>query len=264
MAKKQGNEERADISPEFHQRIVKLSTLLWEGNRSKMARDVGIDQPTISRVLAGEQKPSAKLLENLAARPEVNVGWLFLGEGEPLLTQGMRAGVGGYRPLLDELLPGPLHDHRDRLAGVSYPVAAAFDTPTSYWYRVPANSPATTSEYKVKAGDLMLMETDPAWTRKVSSVAGRFCVFPVRRGKKEVVELWWIDEFNKMTPFDAYKQYRVDTFTKPIEETWLIVSGEGDGEEEARRSVPGLHKSLEQIVSACVKLERPFMKAARV
>lgn len=259
MARKPRKESTATISTGLHARIVRLSELVWGGNRSQMGRDLGVDQSAISKVLAGKQEPSAKLLEKLASHPRVNSVWLFTGVGEPLIEGGLRPGVGGYCPLLDELLPGPLAEHRDRLSGVSYPVASPFDTPTSYWYRVPANTPVTISDHKVQGGDLFLIETDPTWTHKSAAVLGKFCGFPVKKGKKEAVELWWVDAYDHSTSMEGYEQYRVDTF-KQGDKTWLIVPLDANGEENARQSLDGVCLTLDKIVCVGVKLERPFVK----
>jgi transcriptional regulator with XRE-family HTH domain len=260
MIRKGRDEDRADISPELHARIVELSNLVWEGNRSRMARDVDIDQPTISRVLTGQQKPSAKLLEKLATWPGVNVGWFLLGQGEPVLAPGMQAGVGGYRPLLDELLPGPLAEHGDRLSGVSYPVAAAFDTKTSYWYRVQPKSPVTRSNHKVGVGDLLLVETDATWTRRGDAVLGKFCVFNIPAGKKRIALLAHVSSWCKSNPpMDPFEQYKVDTFGEPGEVS-LIIPEAGKEEESADLSLSGMCVSLDQVVGACLKLERAFVR----
>ena len=184
------NDGGPDVSPALHKRVVQLSELLWQGNRSLMERMLGVDQPTISRVLLGKQKTSAKLLEKLATYPGVNVAWLLLGQGEPLAEGGQRPGVGRFRPLVEELLPGPLGEHEERLTGVSYPIAAAYDSPSSYWYRVPEDSPVTKKGAgRVLAHDLMLMETDARWTRKADAVFGKFCGFRIKKGKRDRVVL---------------------------------------------------------------------------
>src|SRR3954453_1774859 len=91
-------ESGANISRELLARIVELSELVWHGNRSQMGRDLEVDQSAISKVLAGKQQPGAKFLERLATWPGVNVGWLFLGQGDPGLEGGLLPGGGEVSP----------------------------------------------------------------------------------------------------------------------------------------------------------------------
>src|SRR4051812_7212842 len=88
-------------------RIGLLLRLVWAGNRSAMARDLGVSHPVISRVAAGQQEPPGKLLLALAGRPTVNLRWLFLGEGEPLNPRDPAAAGGRFAPVATRLLPGP-------------------------------------------------------------------------------------------------------------------------------------------------------------
>ena len=262
MVRKKREESSSRISDGLHARIVRLSQLLWADNRTRMARDVGSDQSTISKVLAGKQEPSAKLLEMLAANPRVNPVWLFTGEGEPLVEVGVRPGLGAFRPLLDELLPGTLDEHRDRLSGVSYPVSAAFDSPTSYWLSVRANSPITKSAHRIKGGDLLLEETHTDWTRRVAAATGRFCGFAIGEGKAESVRLGYVDTFDHAPLDEGYEQYRIDLF-EGSDKHWLIVPADAEGEKNARRALSGVCLSLERVVCVCIKLERTFGKEIR-
>src|SRR5687768_838472 len=115
MPRKTREKSKARISDGLQARIMRLSKLVWASNRTQMARDVGTDQSTVSKVLAGKQEPSARFLEGLATCSRVNAVWLFTGQGEPLIQGGTHAASGLFRPLLDELLPGPPKEHRSQL-----------------------------------------------------------------------------------------------------------------------------------------------------
>src|SRR4051794_39269227 len=67
--KKLTSGEGASVSPALIERIRNLATRIWNDRQSQMARDLDIDQASISRVLAGKQQPGAKLLEKLATWP---------------------------------------------------------------------------------------------------------------------------------------------------------------------------------------------------
>lgn len=261
MSRKKKKPDGANASAELHARIVELSKLVWLGNQSHMARDLGIDQAAICRVLAGDQRPSAKFLEMLATHRDVNVAWLFRGQGKPLIEDRMRPAVGLFRPLVDELLHDRLRES-DRLTGISYPIAAAFMTATSYWYRVPANSPVTKSDYLIRAGDFMLMETDADWTQKAAAVCGTFCGFKTGETENAFL-LGYVDYYSQSTTFEGYEQYRVDTFDGRKGEVNLIIPETASAEREARRAIGGLCLTLNQVVCVCTKLERSFANTSR-
>ncbi len=258
MARKRRAESGANISAALHARILELSELVWRGNRSQMGRDLDVDQSAMSKVLAGKQQPSAKLLEKLAAWPGINIGWLFRGDGEPLLEDGMRPGVGQFRPLIDELLPGAPEEHPDRLTGISYPVSAAFHSPTSYWYRLSRRSPVVASCPTVLEGDQMLIETGEKWTRRWGAVLGMYCAFRLGKGRRERVLLGKVDKIGNAY-FYQYEIYKVNIFSEPAD-AWLIVADTPAGIEEGRRAVSGTCLLMEQVAGVCVLLVRPFAR----
>ena len=99
--------DESEKGSEITARLRHLRDLIWDGNNSRMGRELGnISHPVISRVLAGDQPPPGKLLEALAKWPGLNVRWLFAGEGEPLNERGLGAGGGHFSPIARELLPG--------------------------------------------------------------------------------------------------------------------------------------------------------------
>ena len=173
MSRKPRSQTLAVVSTELQDRIGRLAEVVWKGNQSQMGRDLGIDQSSLSKTLTGKQQPSAALVERLANWKGVNPGWLLCGKGEPLLEGPFAPGVGLYRPLLEEMPPGPLGDFPGLGTGVSYPVAGAHFTDTGYWFRVPVNAPITYGNIGVKSRDLLLMETDPRWTRSAARLGGK-------------------------------------------------------------------------------------------
>ncbi|QJW93123.1 helix-turn-helix domain-containing protein [Frigoriglobus tundricola] len=181
-----GRRTQADDSEKgsgIAERLKHLRDLLWDGNNSRMGRELGnISHPVISRVLAGDQPPPGKLLEALAKWPGLNVRWLFAGEGEPLSERGLGAGGGHFSPIARELLPGEPGQHPELLTQTSLPVAAAFYSTTAYWFPVPKGHALTKdTRAKLAAGDYLLIETSPNWTLRELAYADRLCVFTVGR-----------------------------------------------------------------------------------
>src|SRR5262249_7819585 len=166
-------------------RLNLLCKSIWKGNRSRMAKDLGISQPVMSRVLAGQQAPSTKLLEALARWPRLNVRWLFNGEGEPLRDRGLGDGGGHLGPVASQLLPGSPQGHPELLTGLSLAVATAYYSPTSYFFRLESRDPLVSARgSRTAAGDYLLVETSHDWIARPPAFRGRLGVFrcPDRAG----------------------------------------------------------------------------------
>ena len=51
---------------------------------SQFADKTGIQRASVSHILSSRNKPSYEIMQKISlAFPEVNVGWLFMGIGEP-------------------------------------------------------------------------------------------------------------------------------------------------------------------------------------
>src|SRR4051812_34097542 len=112
MARSRKTEEPSEEGTPLTARIRHLCEIVWDGNKSKMGRDLGgISHPVMSRVLSEQQAPPGNLLEALAKWPGLNVRWLFAGEGEPLSERNLGWGGGHFCPVARELLPGPPENH---------------------------------------------------------------------------------------------------------------------------------------------------------
>lgn len=56
-------------------------------NGSQLARELGISQTSVSRILNGSTLPSSKvLIPLLKAYPQLDIKWLLIGEGEMFLN----------------------------------------------------------------------------------------------------------------------------------------------------------------------------------
>jgi len=182
-------------------RLRLLCERVWDGNKTRMGRDCGgVDQPTMSRVLAGRQQPSVELLEALARREDVNPRWLVCGHGEPRpASRGPDLAGGDFSPIAKTPLPDEPGNCPELLTHTSLPVATSFFSPTAYWYAVPKRHALTRSKSGgVSAGAYLLIEASPAWTREERRYRGRLCVFrlshPARQVFGVVVDLTFDDE----------------------------------------------------------------------
>jgi hypothetical protein len=247
----------------LRERVIKLAELVWHQNQSRMARDLGLDQASISRLVGRSQQPSAQVLEALANWPGVNVVWLFTGLGDPL---GSVAASGGrYRPITDQLLSGPPDDHREMLSGYGGPVAEAFFSTTNYWFRVPAGSGL--GRCSICAGDLLLMETDPKSTRDWGVVLGKLCGIRMARRDPARLILAHIRDSAESNPFeDAFQIFPMEVYGRggsspfaPGTARFLVPGPRGELPSHRRRKGARFFV-VEDIASVCLRLERSFSK----
>ena len=131
---------------------------MWGGNKARMAKDLGVSQAVLWKVVEGGQAPPGNLIEVLARRPNVNLPWLFRGEGKPNETD---SGQGIPIPIAKQILPGPPDNHRESLSGEMFSLTANYFRPTRYWREIQPGDPVLRSGLRLCVRDLLLMETDP-------------------------------------------------------------------------------------------------------
>ena len=84
-------------------------------------------------------------------------------------------------PVAAALLPGPPREHPGLLSGQRHPVARALDRESRYWLVLQVRTPLLRDEsLQLLEGDMLLMETDAAWTSRLDLVEGRLCGVCVR------------------------------------------------------------------------------------
>lgn len=244
-------------SPTIHARIALLAERIWMMNQSAMARDLRVEQSTISKVLAGRQQPGAALLERLASWPRVNPAWLMSARGEPLYDVAATSSAGLYLPLVDELLKVPPAAAPEQLSGISYPVAGAYYSNTAYWFRVPANHVITFAPVSVRSHDLLLMTAERRLVGSIVGVCGRIVVIRHPQGGRPALAQVGTDE----EMVEGVERYRLEVFGEPGR-TWFV-SG------EVPRKIVGKAKSeerfvtFEDILAVCLLLERRFKGTSR-
>ncbi|WMX13249.1 helix-turn-helix domain-containing protein [Aureispira sp. CCB-E] len=68
------------------ERFKKLLFAL-ETNGSNLAKQISVSQPSIARIINGENYPSHKVLIPLIEKFNVNSNWVLTGEGEMFISQ---------------------------------------------------------------------------------------------------------------------------------------------------------------------------------
>ncbi len=153
------------------ERVVYLLAHLFGGNQRAMARALGVSQALISQVVNGNRAAGPRLMAALARHPGVDPEWLRGGTGQPLVLPER-----GTLPVAAGLLPGPPLLFPQLLSGSRHPVADALGRPTRYWVALAPDSDLVREpRLRLAPGDLLLLEADPAWTRRPDLTDGRLC-----------------------------------------------------------------------------------------
>lgn len=154
------------------ERFVLVLERLFAGNQTRLARALGVTQAFVSIVVRGVQPPTRNLMARVGVVERVNPHWAATGEGEPL-----RPDTRGTLPVSDMLLPGGLADHSALLTGERYAVASEHERATCYFWRLPPDHyAATVAPWRLRRGDLILLDTDPAVIVNLLAAGGRMCV----------------------------------------------------------------------------------------
>jgi hypothetical protein len=145
------------------ERFKAFLALKYKGNQSIAAADLGISQPALSRVAAGDQLPSGKLLLALALNTDINLDCLFTGRGTIAIPNGgLGSGAGVFKtPVAHHPLPGPPDAHPDLLSGELLTGCGFGLRQGQYWLRIQPGEPISRAEgQNVRNNDLILLETD--------------------------------------------------------------------------------------------------------
>jgi transcriptional regulator with XRE-family HTH domain len=178
---KTSNRRKSGGSPELAARIALLSRTLWGGNRSKMAKDLGVSQPVLWRVLEGQQPPPGSLVESIARHQDVSLAWLFRGDGDP---SERRSAENRAVPIAKAALPGSPADFKGLLSGEC--CALPPPAPSRYWLELGVSEPLLRAGLQLRPRDLLLIETDQRWFPEPEGLFEDLCVvrFDVRGQKK--------------------------------------------------------------------------------
>lgn len=163
--KNRGQRKSMPLTPKA-KRVMLLLDQLWEGNRSAMARDLGISHSVINAVAYGQQTPGRKFLKALSADPRVNAIWLEDGTGEPFSGAGTATptSMASLFPVAEHILPGSPTDYPAHLTSNLDLLSQAWFRPSRYLVRAAVDWPLLREpDARVAADDLLLVETSPIW-----------------------------------------------------------------------------------------------------
>lgn len=234
-------------------RVTWLLKNVWNDNRSAMARDVGVTHSVIIKVAAGQQNPGRRLIGAIASHPKVNPAWLLTGEGEPLLSENPAAPTEGWPvPIFNHLIVGSPGENRSLWRGESFPVPGSLYRQTRYWLRVLMTDPIVKQPHLgIRPGDLLLMETDPAWWKTEAMLDDHIC--SVKIGASTVAQLGMVSFYSETD--EEGERFIVEAFKKRPDPSKL--SGKSD--RPMNPIFPDEDEiELRNVTAACVLLVRRY------
>lgn len=167
-----------DQQNELRNRLKLLLSVLWDGNRAEMGRQIGISHTAINKVVNGRGAPGRKLLQAVAAHPKVNSTWLRTGAGTPLLApREATPGLESTLPISRLLLPVPPAEGNPFFTGQRWPVPASDYRATRYFLELKGDQPILCDDRERFAnGDLLLFDSDIAARSRITSNESGLCV----------------------------------------------------------------------------------------
>jgi hypothetical protein len=197
------------------------------GSRSGMAKATGVSLTGLIKVVTGQQNPGRRLLETIVQSSDISPAWLFAGEGQPFKGSAM--------PVTEACMSEPPPAAEGETKASNVPDLADLYSPTRYWLQLGRGVPAVkASGTGVKAGDLMLMETDRGTFPSPERLHGMWGVVHVRGRGESVLRL---AEFEYVRESDEHAAFlQAETFTHHPQKVRRIVIDEfPDGTLEASK-----------------------------
>lgn len=200
------------------------------GSRSTMAKATGVSLTGIIKVVTDQQTPGRRLLEKIAQTTDVSPAWLFAGEGQPF--------KGSAIPVVTACLPGAPTPREAGSADEGVPEVADLYSPSRYWLKLDAIEPAVkVGGTNLRAGDLMLMETDRVTFPPVEELTGRWGVVRVPARGGPTVRLAELTYFKKSDDYPAHLE--AETFVHhPLKGQQIVIDEYPNGTwQVAKRTV---------------------------
>lgn len=189
-------------------RVQQVLDKKYGANQRKMAKDLGVSQAAVSRVVNGQRMPSFALLQSLVLQTGVDANWLLTGKGTPF---GDAAEEPRGLPLSKHFLP-QLRQVRHELPRYAFPQLAALYRESRYIVEVQPDEPAVKIKAaKIKAGDLLVLESDPEyWSRDPGLLSQRDCVVSIPDG--DAVSLALGRVVTEIVPGNALKEIQIEVY----------------------------------------------------
>jgi len=178
MKRKRGRPKAKPRDEQRRERVMRYLDSAYGGNQCEAARELGVSQSLISRIVNDERPVTDQLLDLIAAQPAVNSRWVYEGEGSMFLPS-----TAGTLPVSSVILPGPPNTCRQLLEGDRHPVAQDRERDTRYWHRLGTNSPLVDDlTLRMMPDDKLLMETHPDHLYRLDVIDERLCAVALDYG----------------------------------------------------------------------------------
>jgi len=172
-------------------RIQHVINLKFGSGQRPLAEATGISQPTWSRVIAGRQAPSWKVLVALMELG-VNTEWVLTDRGQPFFQESPEHRAGQPHFLVAKaILPGQPQQHRMHLLHLDLHLDELTRSASRYWLQIQPRDPiADAPDEDIRGGDLVLLETDPDyWMVNLCRLKDEIGAFRVRVGEANLLLL---------------------------------------------------------------------------
>ncbi len=173
-------------------RVVWVLSNVFAGGQRRMAEALGVSQSQLSRISNGQLGPSPEILAAIARLQDLNTNWVMHGQGEPRVPS-----TRGTLPVSAVVLPGPPATCPHLCGGTRHVVADAFAGDSRYWLLLSGLSPLiAVAEWKLAAGDHLLMEASTEWTRRLDLILGKLCGVRLRPNSPTPYELGKLEQID--------------------------------------------------------------------
>lgn len=221
--KKVGRKDEAEPVQNWgttEKRIAWLVATRFHGNKSEMAGVLDLTHMVISRVVAGKREAGPRLIRRIIEKLGVNAEWLLHGRGEPFPDTATGSPKGRI-PVFEKLLAGRLTGASDQQAE-RWVDGPGLLTPTQYWFVVQSGHPLPSAgERGFRAGDLLLLETDPTRFPPPERLWERLCVFNNPSGSEPPVRLGLVSYY-EATIEEGPARLEADTFDGEVAERGIV------------------------------------------
>jgi len=155
------------------------------GNQSRMARETGLSQASIGRIIRGRQVPTLPLVATLAEHHDVNPLWLTTGKGERRLSDVKAAPLERRLPVAKRILSKSPWGHLGHPYVHEIAVVPSVYAASRYGLEIQHDDPAVREpDERLRAGDVVIFETDPTfWQADLQRLRGKLVAVRLQHTK---------------------------------------------------------------------------------
>lgn len=202
-----------ELSP-LGSRVGRVYRELYGSSQAAMAKDLGVSQPLISKVVRGEQEPGPKLLAALVKNPRLNPRWLMEGGGEAFFPVERELGLGLFLPVFKRIQTAFHRGDTDAFAALQFPLSILLKS-TVYLLEIqPGDAVLRFPELKFAAGDLLALDSDAStWSERPQILTNRLVAVRINQPESAYLQAVAPTKDRASTEESDYQLGRVITST---------------------------------------------------